>query len=120
MIGTYKETAFGVRLDRAKRREVLALAQQREIDTVLVTEQPRWGRSTTDLLATLKDLEAQRVSLAALIGMAFELKTPHGRMMAVVDTYAGPLTPPIAGWVQQRHLASDKFTLANNRFRICL
>ena len=84
VVGTYKETASGVRLDRAERRKVLALAQRREIDAVLVTELSRWGRSTTDLLATLKELEARRVSLVALNGMAFDLATPHGRMMATL------------------------------------
>ena len=84
VVGTYKETASGVRLDRAERRKVLALAQRREIDTVLVTELSRWGRSTTDLLATLKELETRRVSLVALNGMAFDLTTPHGRMMATL------------------------------------
>jgi DNA invertase Pin-like site-specific DNA recombinase len=59
-------------------------AQRREIDVVLVTELSRWGRSTTDLLATLRELEARRVSLVALNGMAFDLSTPHGRMMATV------------------------------------
>ncbi len=58
---------------------MLALVQRREIDAVLVTELSRWGRSTTDLLATLKELEARRVSLVALKGMAFDLATPHGR-----------------------------------------
>ena len=43
VVGTYKETASGVRLDRAERRNVLALAQRREIDAVLVTELSRWG-----------------------------------------------------------------------------
>jgi putative DNA-invertase from lambdoid prophage Rac len=33
---------------------------------------------------TLKELEARRVSLVALNGMAFDLATPHGRMMATV------------------------------------
>jgi len=84
VVGTYKETASGVKLDRAERRKVLALAQRREIDAVLVTELSRWGRSTTDLLATLKELEARRVSLVALNGMAFDLSTPHGRMMATL------------------------------------
>jgi putative DNA-invertase from lambdoid prophage Rac len=84
VVGTYKETASGVKLDRAERRKVLALAQRREIDVVLVTELSRWGRSTTDLLATLKELEARRVSLVALNGMAFDLTTPHGRMMATL------------------------------------
>ena len=84
IVGTYKETASGVRIDRAERRKVLALVQRREIDAVLVTELSRWGRSTTDLLATLKELEARRVSLVALNGMAFDLTTPHGRMMATL------------------------------------
>src|SRR4051794_41820060 len=59
-------------------------AQRREIDVVLVTELSRWGRSTTDLLATLRELEARRVSLVAMNGMAFDLSTPTGRMMATV------------------------------------
>ena len=73
-----------MRLDRAERRKVMALAQARRIDAVLVTELSRWGRSTTDLLATLKELEARRVSVVALNGMTFDLATPHGRMMATV------------------------------------
>ncbi len=62
----------------------MALAQARQIDAVLVTELSRWGRSTTDLLATLKELEVRRVSVIALNGMAFDLSTPHGRMIATV------------------------------------
>ena len=81
---TFKETGSGVKLDRAERKRVMALAQARQIDAVLVTELSRWGRSTTDLLATLKELEARRVSLIALNGMAFDLSTPHGRMIATV------------------------------------
>jgi DNA invertase Pin-like site-specific DNA recombinase len=84
VVGVYKETASGVRLDRAERRKVMALAQRREIDAVLVAELSRWGRSTTDLLATLRELEARHVSFVALNGMAFDLSTPHGRMMATV------------------------------------
>ena len=84
VVGVYRETALGVRHDRAERRRVIALAQRREIDVVLVTELSRWGRSTTDLLATLRELEARHVSLVALNGMAFDLSTPHGRMMATV------------------------------------
>ena len=84
VVGVFKETASGVRLDRAERRKVMALAQARHIDAVLVTELSRWGRSTTDLLATLKELEARRVSVIALNGMAFDLSTPHGRMVATL------------------------------------
>ena len=84
VVGVFKETASGAKLDRAERRKVMALVQARQIDVVLVTELSRWGRSTTDLLATLKELEARRVSLVALNGMTFDLSTPHGRMMATV------------------------------------
>ena len=72
------------KLDRAERRKVMALAQARHIDAVLVTELSRWGRSTMDLLATLKELETLRVSVIAMNGMAFDLSSPHGRMIATV------------------------------------
>jgi putative DNA-invertase from lambdoid prophage Rac len=84
VVGTFKETSSGVKLDRVERRKVMALAQARQIDAVLVTELSRWGRSTTDLLATLKELQAWRVSVIALNGMTFDLSTPHGRMIATV------------------------------------
>src|SRR3954463_1950705 len=84
MVGTYKETASGAKLDRAERKKVIALAQRREIDAVLVTELSRWGRSTLDLLHTLKELESWRVSVIAMNGLAFDLATPHGRMMATI------------------------------------
>lgn len=44
----------------------MALAQARRIDAVLVTELSRWGRSTLELLHTLKEPEAQRVSVMAM------------------------------------------------------
>ena len=84
VIGAFKETGSGVKAERGERRKVFALAQRREIDAVLVTELSRWGRSTTDLLATLKELQARRVSVIALNGMTFDLSTPHGRMIATV------------------------------------
>ena len=84
VIATFKETGSGVKAERGERRKVLALAQRREIDAVLVTELSRRGRSTTDLLVTLKELQARRVSVIALNGMTFDLSTPHGRMIATV------------------------------------
>ena len=60
------------------------MSPQMNRQVLLVTELSRWGRSTTDLLATLKELEARRVSVIALNGMAFDLVTPHGRMIATV------------------------------------
>ena len=80
----FRETGSGARADRVERRKVMALAQRREIDAVLVTELSRWGRSTLDLLATLRELEVRRVPLVALNGVAFDLSTPHGRMLATV------------------------------------
>lgn len=84
VVGIYKETGSGARIDRVERRKVIALAQRREIDAVLVTELSRWGRSTVDLLHTLEDLQAWRVSVIALNGLAFDLSTAAGRMMATV------------------------------------
>src|SRR6202167_1542201 len=84
VVGVFKETGSGAKLDRVERRKVMALAQARQVDAVLVTELSRWGRSTTDLLATLKELEARRVSLIALNGMAFDLATPHRPMLAAL------------------------------------
>jgi putative DNA-invertase from lambdoid prophage Rac len=80
----FKETGSGAKLDRAERKKVMALAQRREIDAVLVTELSRWGRSTLDLLHTLKELETWRVSVIAKNGLTFDLSTPHGRMMATI------------------------------------
>lgn len=82
--GRFAETGSGARADRAERRRVMALAQARAIDAVLVTELSRWGRSTIDLLGTLRTLQAQGVSLIALSGLTFDLSTPHGRMLATV------------------------------------
>ncbi|KAA0678294.1 recombinase family protein [Roseomonas genomospecies 6] len=82
--GVFKETGSGAKLDRVERRKVMALAQARHIDAVLVTELSRWGRSTLDLLETLRELEARRVSVIALSGMTFDLASAAGRMMATV------------------------------------
>jgi len=84
VIGLYKETGSGVKLDRAERKKVMALAQKRQIDLILVSELSRWGRSTLDLLNTLRELESRRVSVITLNGLSFDLATPHGRMMATI------------------------------------
>ncbi len=47
-----------------------------------VTELSRWGRSTLDLLNTLRELENWKVSVIAMNGMAFDLSSPYGRMLA--------------------------------------
>ena len=53
IVGVFKETASGAKNDRVERKKVMALAQGREIDAILVTELSRWGRSTQDLVQTL-------------------------------------------------------------------
>ena len=84
IVGVFKETASGTKLNRAARNQVMELAQARKIDAILVTELSRWGRSTQDLLQTLDQLAGWKVSIAAMSGMTFELSTPHGRMMATM------------------------------------
>jgi putative DNA-invertase from lambdoid prophage Rac len=84
IVGVWKETASGVKLDRAERKKVMALAQTRKIDAILVTELSRWGRSTIDLVHTLQALQAWNVSLIAQTGLQFDLATPQGKVMASV------------------------------------
>jgi len=81
---TFRETASGAKSDRSERCQVLALAQARAIDAILVTELSRWGRSTLDLLTTLRQLESWKVSLIAVSGMTFDVTSPHGRMLATL------------------------------------
>jgi DNA invertase Pin-like site-specific DNA recombinase len=80
----FKGTTSGAKLDRLERGKVMAFAQRREIDAVPVTELSRWGRSTLDLLRTLKQLEAWQVSVIAMNGLAFDLVTPYGRVLAII------------------------------------
>lgn len=81
--GIFKETGSGAKLDRTERRKIMALAQSRQINVILVTELSRWGRLTIDLLNTLRELENWKVSVIAMNdGMAFDLSSPHGRMLA--------------------------------------
>lgn len=84
VISTFKETASGIKANRAERSKIIALAQARKIDVVLVSELSRWGRSTQDLLDTLNRMAGWKVSIVAMSGMTFELGTPHGRMMATM------------------------------------
>ncbi|WP_227272041.1 recombinase family protein [Roseobacter weihaiensis] len=84
VVSTFKETASGIKANRAERSKVIALAQARKIDVVLVSELSRWGRSTQDLLDTLNRMAGWKVSIVAMSGMTFELGTPHGRMMATM------------------------------------
>lgn len=82
VLGVWKEVASGSKDQRAERKRVMAMAQDRQIDAVLVTELTRWGRSTLDLVHTLHDLQAWNVSLIAQTGLQFDLTTPQGKLIA--------------------------------------
>ncbi len=82
--GIWKETASGSKDGRTKRQEILALAQARKLDIVLVTELTRWGRSTMDLIHTLQQLQSWGVSLIAQSGLQFDLATSQGKLMASI------------------------------------
>lgn len=84
--GVFKETLSGIRKARSKqpveRSRVMALAQRREINLVLVTEMTRWGRSSQDVLNTLGELASWDVSLIAQTGLTFDLSTSQGKLIA--------------------------------------
>jgi len=68
---------------REARERLLEAARRREIDLVLVWRLDRWGRSVTDLLATLQELEHLGVGFVSLTE-ALDLTTPAGRAMAAL------------------------------------
>lgn len=77
----YKEKVSGMQTDRKERAKIIQLARQGRIHAVLVTELSRWGRSTSDVMETVKQLSAYGVSLIAQTGIDFNLATPQGKLM---------------------------------------
>ena len=75
-----REVGSGAAKRRA-REKLLEAARRRDIDVVLVWRLDRWGRSVTDLLATLQELEHLGVGFVSLTE-ALDLTTPAGRAMA--------------------------------------
>jgi putative DNA-invertase from lambdoid prophage Rac len=66
---------------REAREKLLEAVRRREIDVVLVWRLDRWGRSVTDLLVTLQELEHLGVGFVSLTE-ALDFTTPAGRAMA--------------------------------------
>jgi len=67
---------------RQAREKLLEAARRREIDVVLVWRLDRWGRSVTDLLATLQELNHLGVRLRRLnrgIGSDHASQSRNGR-----------------------------------------
>ena len=82
---------------REAREKLLEAARRREIDVVLVWRLDRWGRSVTDLLATLQELEHLGVGFVSLTE-ALDLTTPAGRAMAgLLAVFAAVRTGDPAG-----------------------
>ena len=63
---------------------MMAFARARKIDAILVTELSRWGRSTQDLVQTLDDLHAWKVSVLGQTGLSFDLGTASGKLMRTI------------------------------------
>ena len=77
-----KEVGSGA-AQRQRREELMEAARRREIDVVVVWRLDRWGRSVTDLLATLQELEHLGVGFVSLTE-ALDLTTPAGRAIAAL------------------------------------
>jgi len=75
-----REVSSGA-VERKAREQLMEAARRREIDVVLVWRLDRWGRSVTDLLATLQEMEHLGVGFVSLTE-ALDLTTPAGRAMA--------------------------------------
>ncbi len=86
VVGTFKETGSGVKLDRAERRKVMALAQAREVDAVLVTELSRWGASRAVRPILVDSLGCCGIRTAGGVGVlpgASDRRRWHGPTAAV-------------------------------------
>jgi putative DNA-invertase from lambdoid prophage Rac len=67
--------------ERRGRESLLMAARRREIDVIVVWRLDRWGRSVSDLMATLRELAELGVGFVSLTE-ALDLMTPSGRAMA--------------------------------------
>jgi putative DNA-invertase from lambdoid prophage Rac len=81
MIATQIREIGSGAMHREAREQLMEAARRREIDVVVVWRLDRWGRSVTDLLATLQELQHLGVGFVSLTE-ALDLTTPAGRAMA--------------------------------------
>ena len=77
-----EEVASGSRR-RPERDRLLDAARRREIDIIAVWRLDRWGRSLSDLMLTLRELQELDVAFVSLTE-AFDLTTSTGRAMAAM------------------------------------
>lgn len=81
IVQEFEEKASGAKADRAQRKELMKLVKRGRYDCVLVWKLDRWGRSTVDLLSTLKEIHQAGTAFVS-ITEGIDLTTPSGRMMA--------------------------------------
>ena len=67
--------------ERPERDALIKSARRRELDIIVVWKLDRWGRSVTDLLQTLRELNEVGVGFVS-ITEALDLTTASGRAMA--------------------------------------
>jgi putative DNA-invertase from lambdoid prophage Rac len=67
--------------DRAGRESLMKAARRREVDVIVVWRLDRWGRSVSDLMASLREMTELGVGFVSLTE-ALDLTTPSGRAMA--------------------------------------
>ena len=60
--GSGRKSPPGAKQERAERKKVLALAQARKVDVILVTELTRWGRSARFAARSLTCFKVRFVS----------------------------------------------------------
>jgi DNA invertase Pin-like site-specific DNA recombinase len=75
------EVCSGASTRRPERDALLKAARRRQIDAILVWRLDRWGRSLTDLILTLQELNELGVGFLSL-SEALDMTTPMGRAMA--------------------------------------
>jgi len=82
VVAVVEEKASG-RKTRPARERLIREAKAGEFDAVLVWKLDRWGRSTADLLATIRDLDESGVGFVSLRD-SLDLTTSAGRLLLTV------------------------------------
>ena len=77
----FQEIMTGSKDSRPQRKQVLALANRRQIDCIVVWKLDRWGRSLGDIVLTLADIHAKGCGFVS-ITQDIDFTTPTGKMLA--------------------------------------
>lgn len=78
------ETASGAREDRRERNKLMELARAKMIQVILVSELSRWGRSLTDLVSTVQELQGYGVILWPINQAPIDVTSPTGKIILTV------------------------------------